>query len=675
MASTIIIKNGTGSAVPSSLTQGELAINVDNGALFYGTSGSSNAVSSSFIFTELSASNIVTHLNITASGNISASGDIIAENITATDITVNDDLTVNDNIVLANNSRIVSSNESNTYIELQNDDGFNIRANNVEIFSIFSSGVVVNDDGLASADFRIESDSDTHAFFVDSGADKVAIGTGTVGNSLLTIDGDVTTTSVTASNTVSASAIHANQLIGDTALGTGLLVTGEISGSQISSSGNISATGTITGNSIVGTVGTATQGTIDHDSLANFVANEHIDHTSVTLTAGSGLSGGGDISANRSLAVATTQTHITSITNTGLKVGRATDDTYIDFGTDDKIQLKPANSIALEVETTGIDVTGEITASGNINGGSITTTGDISTDGILFTDDIRRLTDNSTSTRIQMAGNNINIYAGNASNSVLQLVSNAGAVFNNGGVSSFDFRVEGDNDTHLLFADAGADKVAIGTDTVSDSLLTVDGDIKTTHITASGNINATGNVNVTGSVSASNFVGAPIQIVTHAWYSNATGIFPNGDLSHLINGNNNFGWADRAWNDSVTKSELSDNQMNGTNDHNKGVPIQHNVTDIQLTGFMRASNSSNRTEMNYYLYKGTPTKGGSGPTVTFLASASSAAANTTVFEDIYITGSTGLQADAGDHIYVFANTDGGAGNIRGMYTVTAKIRE
>ena len=32
MASTIIIKNGTGSAVPSSLTQGELAINVDNGA-------------------------------------------------------------------------------------------------------------------------------------------------------------------------------------------------------------------------------------------------------------------------------------------------------------------------------------------------------------------------------------------------------------------------------------------------------------------------------------------------------------------------------------------------------------------------------------------------------------------------------------------------------------------
>jgi hypothetical protein len=38
---------------------------------------------------------------------------------------------------------------------------------------------------------------------------------------------------------------------------------------------------------------------VDHDALSNFVANEHIDHTSVTLTAGTGLSGGGDISSNR----------------------------------------------------------------------------------------------------------------------------------------------------------------------------------------------------------------------------------------------------------------------------------------------------------------------------------------------------------------------------------------
>ncbi len=42
---------------------------------------------------------------------------------------------------------------------------------------------------------------------------------------------------------------------------------------------------------------------INHDALLNFVANEHIDHTSVTLTAGTGLTGGGDISANRTFDV------------------------------------------------------------------------------------------------------------------------------------------------------------------------------------------------------------------------------------------------------------------------------------------------------------------------------------------------------------------------------------
>lgn len=40
-----------------------------------------------------------------------------------------------------------------------------------------------------------------------------------------------------------------------------------------------------------------------HDTLIDFVANEHVDHTAVTLTAGEGLAGGGDISSDRSFAV------------------------------------------------------------------------------------------------------------------------------------------------------------------------------------------------------------------------------------------------------------------------------------------------------------------------------------------------------------------------------------
>ena len=42
---------------------------------------------------------------------------------------------------------------------------------------------------------------------------------------------------------------------------------------------------------------------VDHDSTTNFVANEHINHTSVTITAGDGLTGGGTIASTRTLAV------------------------------------------------------------------------------------------------------------------------------------------------------------------------------------------------------------------------------------------------------------------------------------------------------------------------------------------------------------------------------------
>ena len=51
---------------------------------------------------------------------------------------------------------------------------------------------------------------------------------------------------------------------------------------------------------------------IDHDTASNFVANEHIDHTGITLTAGTNMTGGGTIAANRTFNVAlTTGTNVT----------------------------------------------------------------------------------------------------------------------------------------------------------------------------------------------------------------------------------------------------------------------------------------------------------------------------------------------------------------------------
>ena len=110
MANTIQIKRGTGSSVPSSLAEGELAINLDSGKLFY---GSGSSVLSDFKVDTLTAetyviSSSVTHMttsfssgstafgdsagdthtftgDITASGIISASGDIVGNGITSID--------------------------------------------------------------------------------------------------------------------------------------------------------------------------------------------------------------------------------------------------------------------------------------------------------------------------------------------------------------------------------------------------------------------------------------------------------------------------------------------------------------------------------------------------------------------------------------------------------------
>jgi len=44
---------------------------------------------------------------------------------------------------------------------------------------------------------------------------------------------------------------------------------------------------------------------VDHDSLNQYAANEHVDHSTVSISAGTGLSGGGNITASRTIGIAT----------------------------------------------------------------------------------------------------------------------------------------------------------------------------------------------------------------------------------------------------------------------------------------------------------------------------------------------------------------------------------
>ena len=70
MASTIQLKRGTGSAVPSGLADGELAINLDNGKLYFGSGSSSE---NDFTFTNVSASGGITSSGLLTPGIVSAS--------------------------------------------------------------------------------------------------------------------------------------------------------------------------------------------------------------------------------------------------------------------------------------------------------------------------------------------------------------------------------------------------------------------------------------------------------------------------------------------------------------------------------------------------------------------------------------------------------------------------
>ena len=196
--------------------------------------------------------------------------------------------------------RLAHAGDPDTRI-LFTDDDINITVGNVNMVDFTQdtvSEVTFNEAG-ADVDFRIESAGDSKAVFIDASKNTIQLGT-------------AATTHVTASGNISGSrgsflgfdsgSFNINLGVGTTTPAESLEVVGAISASTSGSFLNIDAPH-IKATSVHGTILTATQGTIDHDSLANFVANEHIDHSGVTITAGDGLTGGGTIASTRTLAV------------------------------------------------------------------------------------------------------------------------------------------------------------------------------------------------------------------------------------------------------------------------------------------------------------------------------------------------------------------------------------
>jgi len=174
MAQVIITKNGTGSATPTSLVQGELGLNVSTGQLFYGTSGSSNSVSSSYLFSAISVS-----------GDIIANGHIRGDSQTALE-----------GIKQGTFENFVSGSSVKAAF------GFDVTKGNVTASGNINTTGIIQVEGVNSIDYI----SSTHLFGANSSFTK-----------LRSTVGIEATAPITASGTISASgAIMTQDLSADT---------------------------------------------------------------------------------------------------------------------------------------------------------------------------------------------------------------------------------------------------------------------------------------------------------------------------------------------------------------------------------------------------------------------------------------------------------------------------
>jgi hypothetical protein len=86
-------------------------------------------------------------------------------------------------------------------------------------------------------------------------------------------------------------------------------------------------------------------GGVNHNLLLNYVANEHINHSSVSILAGTGLNGGGDLTASRTLNISATGV-------TAASYGSATQ--VAAFTVNAQGQLTTASNVAIAIPSTAI---------------------------------------------------------------------------------------------------------------------------------------------------------------------------------------------------------------------------------------------------------------------------------------------------------------------------------
>jgi len=325
----IRIKRGTGTTAPSSLKTAEIGYAMGTGTqanggdrLYFGKGddGSGNATSVVVVGGEY-FTNMLDHV----AGTLTASSAIITDASSKIDVLNVDNLTLNANTISTTNTNgnlVLDPNGSGKVLMTQS------------VVGGVATPVLDSDAAnKAYVDTQVSANNDID-IAGDTGTDNIEVASET-----LTFAGGTALTTVVTSNTVTTNLD--NTAVTPNTYGSGTAIPnftvdaqGRITNAgttAISSTLDIAADGGTDNGVAIGTdtltvaggqgIVTAVSGdtitvnldsseflgqfnaSIVHDNLSGFVANEHIDHSAVSVIAGTGLTGGGTIASNRTLNV------------------------------------------------------------------------------------------------------------------------------------------------------------------------------------------------------------------------------------------------------------------------------------------------------------------------------------------------------------------------------------
>jgi len=202
MAQTIKIKNGSEESSPASLVQGEFAVNVSSGSLWYG-SGSSNVTKSSFHFSELTCSAVLdSNGAYVGSGNAKVAGTLSASYATfgGTAITIN-------------TNRIIKSTDAGAGYYTFQDGGVDVNGNIRTSGNITATGSITAS-GTISGSSNLELHGTIYAANIGTGVDDSVV--------ILDSDGKLKTDeiqSIVFGSDAILSVGTANELLAETNLG------------------------------------------------------------------------------------------------------------------------------------------------------------------------------------------------------------------------------------------------------------------------------------------------------------------------------------------------------------------------------------------------------------------------------------------------------------------------